>query len=236
MMEDVTLSCNLITWQGHCYLSTMSAQKWGIQKERKAWDLWCDGNSEPLHTRGCHSCSENGEWENGEWENGEWENGEWGKREANRIASPWRKVWHPFVACGEWRMENENYHCRPHVVRIYVLFTNSDLKSVVSSIMHFCSVDSRWKKQPQVKNSKTFFILHSSPVEEKKFSPFSILREWALRHSKRVWHIPILHSPRIGRKRCDNPYYGHPSREVVWLNGQSLLIVRRNGLTITNNI
>jgi hypothetical protein len=42
-----------------------------------------------------------------------------------------------FVARGEWRMENENYHCRPHVVRIYALFTRSDLKSVVSSIMYF---------------------------------------------------------------------------------------------------
>ena len=34
------------------------------------------------------------------------ENGDWGKRGANRIDSPWRKVWHPFVAFsenGEWR-------------------------------------------------------------------------------------------------------------------------------------
>ena len=30
------------------------------------------------------------------------ENGGWGKKRANRIASPWRKVWHP--NCGAWRM------------------------------------------------------------------------------------------------------------------------------------
>ena len=41
------------------------------------------------------------------------------------------------VEDGEWRMEDGNYHCRPHVVRIYALFTRSDLKSVLSSIMHF---------------------------------------------------------------------------------------------------
>jgi len=42
-------------------------------------------------------------------------------------------------------------------------------------------------------------------------SPFSNLWEWALHHSRRACHIPIPHSPRMGRKRCDNPYWS--SRE-----------------------
>ena len=36
---------------------------------------------------------------------------------------------------------------------------------------------------------------------------FSILREWALRHSRRGCHVTILRPPRMGGKRCDNPYY-----------------------------
>ena len=43
-------------------------------------------------------------------ENGFSENGDWGKRGTNRIASPWRKVWNPFVAFSEnreWKLENE---------------------------------------------------------------------------------------------------------------------------------
>jgi hypothetical protein len=41
---------------------------------------------------------------------------------------------------------------------------------------------------------EVFSILHSSPVEEKKFSPFSILnlRRMGLRLSRRACHIPIL--------------------------------------------
>jgi hypothetical protein len=35
---------------------------------------------------------------------------------------------------------------------------------------------------------------------------FSILREWALRHSRRGWHATILRPPRMGGKRCDNAY------------------------------
>jgi hypothetical protein len=34
----------------------------------------------------------------------------------------------------------------------------------------------------------------------------SILQEWALRHSRRGCHVTILRPPRMGRKRCDNPY------------------------------
>jgi hypothetical protein len=37
---------------------------------------------------------------------------------------------------------------------------------------------------------KVFFILHSSPVEEKH--EFSIFKKWALRLSRRVCHVPIL--------------------------------------------
>jgi hypothetical protein len=67
------------------------------------------------------------------------ENGEWRMRKKRRQLDSFsmEKGVTSFVARGEWRMENENYHCRPHVVRIYALFTRSDLKSVVSSIMHF---------------------------------------------------------------------------------------------------
>ena len=35
-------------------------------------------------------------------ENGFLENGDWGKRGANRIDSPWGKVWHPFVAFSKY--------------------------------------------------------------------------------------------------------------------------------------
>jgi hypothetical protein len=35
---------------------------------------------------------------------------------------------------------------------------------------------------------------------------FSILREWALRHSRRGCHVTILRPPRMGGQRCDNPY------------------------------
>jgi len=34
---------------------------------------------------------------------------------------------------------------------------------------------------------------------------FFILREWALRHSRRGCHVTILRPPRMGGKRCDNP-------------------------------
>jgi hypothetical protein len=33
----------------------------------------------------------------------------------------------------------------------------------------------------------------------------SILREWALRHSRRGCHVTNLQPPRMGGKRCDNP-------------------------------
>ena len=47
-------------------------------------------------------------------------------------------LWHSRrMEKGEWRMENDNYHFPPHVVRMYALFTCSDLKSVLSFIMHF---------------------------------------------------------------------------------------------------
>jgi hypothetical protein len=35
---------------------------------------------------------------------------------------------------------------------------------------------------------------------------FSILREWALRHSRRGCHVTILQPWRMGGKRCDNPH------------------------------
>ena len=37
-------------------------------------------------------------------------NGEWGKREANRIASPWRKVWHPFVPSRRMEMALQGWN------------------------------------------------------------------------------------------------------------------------------
>ena len=135
------------------------------------------------YIKGCHIFSENGEW---------------GKRGANTIASPWRKVWHPL-----WPVENgecELPFCRPHVVRIYALFTRLDFKSNWSSSCTFCSVEEATlgeKQRPVVKPSpRSFSILHSPPMEEQKFhspfsenepsavqgeratSPFSILREW----------------------------------------------------------
>ena len=95
---------------------------------------------------------------------------------------------------GERRMENGNYHYRPHVVRIFALSTHSDLKSLLSSIMHFLCVH---RPSPRsFLNPWRGNFIHSI---------FSILRKWALCHSRRACHIPILHSPRMGRKRCDNP-------------------------------
>jgi hypothetical protein len=82
------------------------------------------------------------------------------------IASPWRKCDTPLwpVENGEWELPlpsacGKNLCSLYSHVRIWSPFSHPSCT--------FCSVDSRWKKQPQVKNNKT---LH------KKFSPFSILQ------------------------------------------------------------
>jgi hypothetical protein len=138
--------------------------------------------------RGCHTFSKNGEW---------------GKRRAKRIPSPWRKVWHPFVARGEWRMENGEWElplppacgknlCFIHTLGFEVRFLFHHALFVVWSL------GERSNPKCKIIKPSTRSFLHS---------PFSNLWEWALRHSRRAYHIPILHSPRMGRKRCDNPYY-----------------------------
>ena len=83
------------------------------------------------------------------------------------------------LASHPWRMENENYHCRTHVVRIYALFTRLDLKSVALLTK---------RSNPRLKTIKpsTRNFLHSPIFEngpsaiqgEHATSPFSILREW----------------------------------------------------------
>ena len=52
-----------------------------------------------------------------------------------------------------------------------------------------------------------FSILHSSPVEEKKFSSFSILQSPRMGPPpfKRACHIPILHSLENGKKEVWQP-------------------------------
>jgi hypothetical protein len=99
-------------------------------------------------------------------------------------------------------MENEKYHCCLHVVRIYALFTCSDLKSVVVSSIHHALfvllIPGERSNPSHVKNSTTFHKKFSPFVEEKKVSSFSILGERA------TSPFCILHSPRMGRKRCDN--------------------------------
>ena len=85
------------------------------------------------------------------------------------------------VVTPPWRMEN--YHCRPHVVRIYALFTHLDLKSV--GLLTKRS-DPRWKKQPHVENNIT---LH------KKFSSFSILQSLRMDPPPFNESVPRHHSP-----------------------------------------
>ena len=100
------------------------------------------------------------------------ENGEWGKRGANIIASPWKKVWHPFVAFsenGEWRMIGEKHEA--------------------------CN--------ETFSENSPFFTRGGEEVR------FSILQGWALHHSRRGCHFTILRPPRMGGKRCDNPYCHH---------------------------
>jgi hypothetical protein len=43
---------------------------------------------------------------------------------------------------------------------------------------------------------------------------FSILREWALCHSRRGCHVTVLGPPRMGGNRWDNPQY--VNRKVIW--------------------
>ena len=57
--------------------------------------------------------------------------------------------------------------------------------------------------KPSHKKFYSFFILHPW----RRIMEFSIFREWALRLSRRACHVPILRRLRMGRKRCDNPYY-----------------------------
>ena len=52
--------------------------------------------------------------------------------------------------------------------------------------------------------------------------PSSILREWTLRPSRRGCHISLLLPPRMGRKRCDNPYCAATIQVLV--SGNNLLL------------
>jgi hypothetical protein len=105
--------------------------------------------------------------------------------------------------CGPWRMENGEWElpllpaCGKNLCSIHTL------RFEVCCLIHHALFvvwipgersNPMWKI---VKPSTTSFL----------HSPFSNLQEWALRHSRRVCHIPILHSLRMGRKRCDNPYW-----------------------------
>ena len=124
-------------------------------------------------------------------ENGFSENGEWGKRGANRIASPWRKVWHPFVAFsenGEWRMT-------------ITIFPPACGKNVCSIHMHIPLQG--WKRWEAVKSGE-FFSKNSPFFISRGEVRVPILREWTLR----TWcHVTILRPWRMGGKGCDNPYF-----------------------------
>jgi hypothetical protein len=53
---------------------------------------------------------------------------------------------------------------------------------------------------------ETFFINSPFFTREREEVRFSILQEWALRHSRRGCHVTIFQPPRMGGKRCDNRY------------------------------
>jgi len=138
-----------------------------------------------IYSRACHTSSGNGEW---------------GKRGVNKIASPWRKVWHPFVACAEWRLRiTMPPTCGKNLCSIHTL--GFEVRCLIHQALFVVWIlgersNPMWKiiNLPQ----EDFSILHS---------PISNLREWALRHSRRACHVPILHSPRMERKSCDNACY-----------------------------
>ena len=95
-------------------------------------------------------------------ENGFSENGEWGKRGANRIASPWRKVWHPFVAFsenGEWKKRPRERNMRPAV-------------KPSPRILHSSPAEEKKLGFPFSKNGPS--TIHGEGAK----SPFSDLWEW----------------------------------------------------------
>ena len=105
--------------------------------------------------------------------------------------------------CGPWRMENGECKlpfCRPHVVRIYAQFTRSDSSTVSLHVKEATPGEKQEACGETFSENSPFFTRGGEEVR------FSILREWALRHSRRGCHIIILRPLRMGGKRCDNPY------------------------------
>ena len=92
-----------------------------------------------------------------------------------------------------WRMENANYLFAPTLPGTCDFYVSLHVKEATPREKQEACGETFSENSPS-------FTLGGEEVR------FSILWEWALRHSRRGCHDNILQPPKMGGKRCANPY------------------------------